>query len=104
MELIIPVTAPPMNTTKNNTGLTSNLVDMIYQATNSQYTVINKTVAELSIRDKRQIFQNMRKAEDRQPDKKLDNGLFLIHHGITVGQFALFQILHDHIENKTRQE
>lgn len=52
-----------------------------------RYTVLAHIISELSVRDRRTIFQLVRREESPTAD------LFFPHYGFTLGEFAVWNVL-----------
>lgn len=60
---------------------------LITYPTWKKYIVISRMIDMLRVKDKRLIFQTMRRTDD------LSHDTFFPHYGITAGDFAVWQIL-----------
>ena len=61
--------------------------DLLTFPTWERYTVLSHAIAQLSVRDRRQIFQLLRLAEEPSPD------LLFPAHGFTLSEFAVWHVL-----------
>ena len=60
----------------------------------SKYVVINNTISNLTLKDKRFIFHNIRNY------KNINSDTLIPKLGFTVGEFSCFQILNENINRK----
>ena len=63
--------------------------DLLTYPTWERYTALARIISNLSVRDRRQIFQLMRRAESLTPD------LFFPGYGFTLSEFAVWHVLGD---------
>lgn len=63
--------------------------DLLTYPTWERYTILSHAIAHLSVRDRRHIFQLVRRADDLTPD------LFFPQYGFTLSEFAVWHILGD---------
>ena len=62
-----------------------------------KYIVLSKTIENLRVKDKRNIFQMMRVKDD------VDEDTFFPLYGFTAGEFATWQVLKDTNSRKRKQ-
>lgn len=64
-----------------------------------KYIVVSCYVEGLRVKEKRQLFQIMRRCADW-----LDDDAFFPHYGITAGEFSVWQVLGEHRKHRRRTE
>lgn len=67
---------------------------LITYPTWKKYIVISCAIEKLRVKDKRHLFHVMRKSDE------LTHNTFFPEYGITVGQFAIWQILSENKRNR----
>ena len=67
---------------------------LITYPTWKKYVVLSKFIEQLRVRDKRQIFQIMRRAEN------LTESTFFPHYGFTAGEFSVWQVLSENRKSR----
>ena len=67
---------------------------LITYPTWKKYVILSKYIEQLRVRDKRHIFQIMRKTEN------LNDGTFFPKYGFTAGEFSVWQILSEHRKSR----
>lgn len=63
--------------------------DLLTYPTWERYTILSHIIARLTVRDRRHIFQLVRRTEDVSPD------VFFPAYGFTLSEFAVWHILGD---------
>ena len=63
--------------------------DLLTYPTWERYTILSSRIAQLSVRDRRNIFQLVRRTDAPTPD------VFFPDYGFTLAEFAVWHILGD---------
>lgn len=72
--------------------------DLLTFPTWERYTVLSHVIGQLSVRERRGIFQMMRQSTTLSPD------LFFPAHGFTLAEFAVWHVLGDARRKATKGE